>query len=290
MEQSIDSWVDDSPPGENEFRRAVRVILKAISLDEELSETMVMKGGILLGIKYNSSRYTTDIDFSTSEHMGDLDIEKFKKDLNDRLLEAQALLVEDIRCVVQSINKQPKKNPDATFPSLKIGIGYANRKSAAQMRRLENEQSPTKVSIDYSFNEVTGETEELEVDHEDGESIRAYSLVSLISEKIRSILQQTVRNRSRRQDIYDLYLLIKNYAENSHAERVIVLETLLQKSEGKGVDHLLHKYGLDCQEVIERSSRDYQLLENEIKGDLPEFSDAYSLVREYYKSLPWEMT
>jgi len=289
MEQSIDSWVNNSPAGEKEFRRAVRVILKAISLDEELSETMVMKGGILLGIKYNSSRYTTDIDFSTSEHMGNLNIEEFKKELNDRLLEAQALLIEDLKCVVQSIKKQPKKNPEATFPSLKISIGYANKNSIQQMRRLENSQSPAKVSIDYSFNEVTGETERLEVDHEDEEYIRAYSLVSLIAEKIRSVLQQTVRNRSRRQDIYDLYLLIEYYSENSRSEKVVVLETLLKKSEGKGIDHLLHKNGLDCQEIIERSSRDYSLLENEIKGDLPEFSDAYSLVIGYYKSLPWEI-
>ena len=157
------------------------------------------------------------------------------------------------------------------------------------MRRLENLQSPQTVSIDYSFNEVTGETEDLEVDKEDGEKIKAYALISLIAEKIRSILQQAERNRNRRQDIYDLHHLISNYADHTDEEKTLVLETLIQKSSGKGVDHLLHKDGLDDQEVMSRSEKDYPLLANEISGELPDFSSTYSLVRDYYRSLPWEI-
>ncbi|SFU03622.1 nucleotidyl transferase AbiEii/AbiGii toxin family protein [Halomonas saccharevitans] len=289
MGQSIDEWVDDPSSGENEFRRAVRIILKAISLDEELSENMVMKGGILLGIKYKSGRYTTDIDFSTSEKLGSLNIEEFEENLNERLLEAQVSLVEEIRCIVQSIKIQPKKRPDATFPSLKISIGYAKKTDASKIRRLESLQSPQKVSIDYSFNEVTGETEDLEVDKEDGEKIKAYALISLIAEKIRSILQQAARNRNRRQDIYDLHHLLRSYADHSHEEKILVLETLIQKSSGKEIDHLLNQNGLDDQDVMDRSARDYPLLADEIEGDLPGFSIAYEFVRDYYKSLPWEM-
>ncbi|SFU98475.1 nucleotidyl transferase AbiEii/AbiGii toxin family protein [Halomonas korlensis] len=289
MEQSIDEWVDEPSSGEKEFRRAVRIILKAISLDEELSENMVMKGGILLGIKYKSGRYTTDIDFSTSEKLGSLDIKGFEENLNDRLLEAQASLVEDIRCIVQSIKVQPNKRPDATFPSLKISVGYAKKTDASKLRRLESRQSPQKVSIDYSFNEVTGETENLEVDKEDGEKIKAYALVSLIAEKFRAILQQAARNRNRRQDIYDLHHLLRNHADHTYEEKLLVLETLIQKSAEKGIDQFLHQDGLDDKEVMERSAKDYPLLVNEITGELPDFSSAYELVRNYYKSMPWEM-
>ena len=41
MEQSIDEWVNEPSSGEREFRRAVRIILKAISLDEELYKAVL---------------------------------------------------------------------------------------------------------------------------------------------------------------------------------------------------------------------------------------------------------
>ncbi|MEJ2622018.1 MAG: nucleotidyl transferase AbiEii/AbiGii toxin family protein, partial [Candidatus Thiodiazotropha sp.] len=36
----------------------------------------------------------------------------------------------------------------------------------------------------------------------------AYSLTDLIAEKLRSVLQQIKRERQRRQDIFDLFLLL----------------------------------------------------------------------------------
>jgi predicted nucleotidyltransferase component of viral defense system len=74
----IHTWVDaEAEPGRREFRQAVHLILRAIAQSEELAPIMVMKGGILLAIRYNSSRFTRDVDFSTRQKLQDVDVAKF---------------------------------------------------------------------------------------------------------------------------------------------------------------------------------------------------------------------
>lgn len=45
MEMQIEQWVKDSPLDQKAVRQATHLILKAISGSDELSATMVMKGG-----------------------------------------------------------------------------------------------------------------------------------------------------------------------------------------------------------------------------------------------------
>lgn len=285
MEQWIVDWVNRSPADQVDFRKAVHIILMAVSLDGDLSKSMVMKGGILLGIRYGSSRYTTDIDFSTSEKMVELDEDEMRDKINMRLFEAEAELLYGIKCSVQKLKKIPKR-ADATFPSLDITIGYARKNNDSMMSRLERGQSSQVVQIDYSFNEFTGTTQEIEIDGD--ECIQAYDLVSLLAEKFRSILQQVVRNRSRRQDVYDIYYLIDRFAEGSDEEKAMVLEMLLEKSIGKDIDEFLNVNGMDDERVISRSSENFNDMEDEIEGELPGFEDSYAVVRSYYKTMPWE--
>lgn len=72
------------------------------------------------------------------------------------------------------------------------------------------------------------ETEELELP--DGEIIFTYSYVDLLSEKYRAILQQEQRKRSRAQDVYDIYYILKNFEIPDEALKRDILETLIKKS------------------------------------------------------------
>ncbi len=68
----IEQWIGNaSNIQEKQFRMAVVIILHAITLDSILRLNMVIKGGILLAIKYNSDRFTRDIDFSTHVEYGE---------------------------------------------------------------------------------------------------------------------------------------------------------------------------------------------------------------------------
>ena len=206
MEYSIEDWIAAAPRDRVTFRQAVHIVLQAIASNEYLKPRMIMKGGMLLGLRYQSSRFTEDIDFSTSMRYADIDEAQFRQELKEALLIASDELPYQVICGVQKLAIQPKDVENATFPSFKLTIGYARRTHEAEMSRFRNRQSPNTVKIDYSFNENS-----YAVDHitlADEEEILAYSFTDLVAEKIRSVIQQVERNRARRQDIYDLNLLL----------------------------------------------------------------------------------
>ena len=71
-ECDIAAWVQRAPDAaQRELRQAVHTVLVAIGRSSDLQPHMIMKGGILLAIRYESSRYTRDIDFSTAQRFAD---------------------------------------------------------------------------------------------------------------------------------------------------------------------------------------------------------------------------
>ncbi len=287
MEKKIHHWVKNAPSNEELFRKVVHIVIYAISLNAGFSESMVLKGGILMGISYQSSRYTTDIDFSNRNIIRKADYDSFEKEFNSLLNESTIELLYNITCKIQSHEFKPK-HENSEFPSLKVKIGYADKNNKQLVKRLlEGTGSSSTLSIDFSFNEEIGSVEELTIEGEN--SISVYTLESMISEKLRSVLQQPIRNRNRRQDIYDLHYLITNNIECKNDQvKYNVLELLFLKSEGKGIDNYLHKDALNDKDIILRSKKEYSTLQDEIYDRLPIFEDIYEHVNEYYRSLPWE--
>jgi len=284
---SIADWVDAADPrngqGQQEFREAVHTILTAIANDSQLRASMVIKGGILLAIRYQSNRFTKDIDFSTDEMLDKVDPDKLVKKLNNSFIQTADELEYELDCRVQSCKVIPANKPDASFPSVKLTIGYAYKGDKKHVRLMAG-QSPSTISIDYSLNELMPNLEILEVGEE--KSLRAYAFTDMIAEKLRSILQQVVRNRTRRQDIFDLVLLFEKYPNLDDDEKQRILNSLIEKSESREITPLIDS--LDDQDIRKRSQEDYHTLADEIEGDLPDFDETYDAVNEFYKSLPWK--
>lgn len=290
----ISAWVNDesvviSPTDNITYKQAVHTILKAIAIDQELSEGMSMKGGTLLGLIFKSPRQTTDIDFSTNEKISDERKDQFLEILKESLDLAEADLPYAVCCRIQSSTVQPK-GPDKTYPTLQIKIGYAKRGSPAY-KRLENNQSPKTIKIDYSFNERLCFIDSFSIDKDKTEIIRFYSVVDLLAEKIRSLLQQVPRSRNRQQDVFDI-----NYILNTINENIIndefkknVLNSLISKSEGRNLDELLNKYGIDNIEIYERAKLNYHFLTDDLPSDveLPDFDESFNKIKSFYHSLPW---
>lgn len=283
MEMQIEQWVNDSPLDQKGIRQATHLILKAISGSDELSARMVMKGGALLGLRYGSSRYTTDIDFSTELRLTEVSLEEFTQSFNDSLDVAEAELAYGMKCKLQSYKIQP--NAQGTFPTVKLKVAYAYKKDQAQMRRLESKGGTNLISIDYSFNEKTYNYEILEID--DGK-LKVYGIFDLLAEKYRSILQQVVRERNREQDIYDVNYLLMTIEVPTAEDRFNILDSLIRKSEEKGVDDFLHAAGMDDVRIKDRSFARYADLEATVKV-LPDFEESYKRVADFYRSLPWEL-
>lgn len=286
MEQyDIGEWVKlEKNPEHKTLRKAIHTVLLAISTGHWLNCNMIIKGGVLLAIRYESVRFTEDIDFSTAIILKDFDQESFLEKLRQGLAGAVEKLDYGLDCRIQSFQLQPSNNPEATFPTFKIKIGYAYKHETNSHKRLLKGQSSKVVKIDYSLNEETQDIELFEI--ADGGTLSAYSSTELIAEKYRAILQQKVRNRVRRQDAYDLYALMEKRPITDSNEKKYILETLLKKSASRNLE--INIDSISDPETIERSKNQYDTLASEIEGELPEFEKVYSIVEEFYKSLPWE--
>ncbi|MBU4337794.1 MAG: nucleotidyl transferase AbiEii/AbiGii toxin family protein [Actinobacteria bacterium] len=284
QQYNIGEWVDlEENPTHKTLREAIHTVLIAISTGKWPNHNMIIKGGVLLAIRYESIRFTEDIDFSTNINLKDFDQDSFLLELEQNLASAVEKLDYGLDCKIQSYQLQPSNNPNATFPTFKIKIGYAYKHDTNAHKRLLKKQSLHIVKLDYSLNEETYDVEPLILT--DGGTIYAYSIYDIIAEKFRAILQQKTRNRVRRQDSYDLYTLINNFPITTDEERKVILDTLLKKSASRNLE--ISIASISDPETIQRSEEQYHVLASEIDGELPEFETVYRFVKNFYESLPW---
>jgi predicted nucleotidyltransferase component of viral defense system len=279
---NIEEWIAASNDSTiKEFRQAIHTVLVAISTSTYLQTKMVMKGGVLLAIRFKGSRLTRDIDFSTSEQYDNNEKEKFVNTLEKKLLLATELLDYGLECRLQSSSINPsRENP--SFPTLTLKIGYAAKGSKTHKKLLEG-KSPTVLRIDYSYNEISSAIDLFE--YQKGRRIKAYGISDLVAEKFRAIIQQKSRNRIRRQDAFDIYWLIKNGYLKEPELKKLIHKSLIIKAESRGLQ--VDKDSLNDEEIIRRSKVEYKNLAQEIEGELPPFDAVYHIVNEYYVSLPW---
>lgn len=278
----IATWASEAPDVEQrEFRQAVHTILAAIANDSCLKSTMVIKGGILLGVRYHSPRFTKDIDFSTTGNLATMSAEDVRSAFESSLIQIIEELDYDLDCKVQSCKVNPQNRPDASFPSIELKIGHAY-KGSPKHKRLQKLQSPSVISIDFSLNEKILGVESLKLGSSG--TIHAYTFSDLVAEKFRSLLQQESRDRYRRQDVFDLSKLSE--LDVSEDERRSILRSLIEKSRARGIEP--QPDSLDNSELRRRAKADYHTLDDEIDGPLPEFEATYEIVRSFYQSLPWQ--
>lgn len=278
--ENIKDWINraDNPRHKKE-RQVIHIILKAISKINDGFQ-IALKGGVLIALRYGSTRHTRDIDFSTKSG--------YSKEVEDRFLKTlESKLLEDdhdypIRCKVQSHEIQPPKPPQ-TFPTLKIKIGYADLGNRNGLKRLELKRATDTLSIDYSFNEIPIRTERIEVIG--GQFVEIYDFAEIVAEKLRALIQQKDRNRTREQDIYDLNFLLNKFPVNDEAEKEDILSRLITKSRSRNL--AISQKSLNDPEIKKRAERDYKQLKDTIEGELPSFDESFDLIKRFYIALPW---
>ena len=280
---NITEWVESAPDkGQRKFREAVHTILTAIANTPHLSADMIMKGGILLAVRYNSARYTTDIDFSTSKTLNEFDSDELQNELEKSLINCSEKLEYELDCRVQRFEVKPRHLEKPTFPSFNIRIGYAYRGSN-EHKLLINKKSSTVIDIDYSLNEPMLNIDTISIGVNN--NLRVYALVDVIAEKIRAILQQVYRHRQRGQDIYDLFILIEKFPNLIADEGKKILSSLRIKSDARSLP--IEKNSLRDDKIREFARVRYEQLTDEIEGELPDFNEAYKTVLKFYECLPW---
>ncbi len=280
---NVAEWVASAPLQQQAFREAVHIVLSAIGSSAPLRTQMVMKGGMLMAIRYNSTRFTRDADFSTTALYQQGNEKELTEELEAQIQYFNQLLSYNTHCTIQSSKINPPGN-NRTHPTLNLRIGYAAPSNPSAMRRLIAKQSPQIVEIDFSYNEAVLDIEMLRLS--DLDELHVYSLINLMAEKYRSLLQQPIRKRNRYQDVYDLFFLIEKALLAGHREHIDLLECIQTTCTTKGIEATPNS--LRDPAVQNMAANGYRTLANDIQDNLPEFELAYSKVREFYEKLPWQ--
>ena len=282
---NIDRWVA-SADNENEktFREAVHTILYAIASSTNLQPRMIMKGGILMAIRYETGRFTTDIDFSTTTHYRDFaaDQAAFLHTFNEAIQAAVQLLPYQLDCRLQGTPKvQPRA--EGNFQTLRMKVGYA-RFGTKDHTRLNAGAASKTVQIDYSFNELVHDIDLLGVDEAET-VLKAYGELTQVAEKLRAILQQVGRERARGQDIYDLHHWLIHHPIVDAERKTALLAVLKEKAASREVEAT--QSSMEDPEIQTRARPVYEALADTISGELPPFDEAFGAVKAFYESLPW---
>ena len=278
----LSEWVRRSEnTADTAFRQAVHTLITAISRSDFLYAKMIFHGGLLLAILFEGIRHTKDIDFVTSDHRSEMDINDFISRLNEEIVVACESLTYGLDCKIQSYRVKPP-GENRNFQTIKIKMGYAHKGTSAH-RKLIKLQCPTVFEIDYSFNEINQRIDTIKL--VDGGKIQVYSLPDIVGEKFRAMIQQKIRDRQRRQDAFDIYWLLKSGYLHDESLKILIHRSLLMKAKSRNLQ--VNKDSLSDDEIMKRSKAEYKTLADEIDGTLPLFEEVYAAVRNYYESLPW---
>jgi hypothetical protein len=289
--KNIEEWIDRAEnDDEKKFRQAIHLILLAVSRDKVLSQNLVIKGGIVLSLAYGSERYTTDLDLSSLDNMEVLSKEELESKLSKQIKAVVALSDYNLKLLVHSIKYMPKDPSKVKFPAYKARIGYADSTNQKAVKRLDNKQSTHIVELDISFNESVSVSDTENFKLTNRLNVLCYSLEQLVAEKYRSLLQQVVRTRSRRQDIFDIHYLLNQEASllYSNETKKTVLDKLIKCSERKGIEEYLNQFGMRDEEIKRLSIEDFHTLSLEMDIDTEVSPEGmYTVVQDYFESLPW---
>jgi len=282
---NIGEWIEKARLDPQAYleRQVTEIFLTALAMTKPFSHEIFLKGGILMGVVYKSPRQTGDVDFTAISEPNMEMAEALKAALNDAFPRAAAKLgYPDLMCNVQSSRYEPsaKMFAKATGPLLALRVGYAKR-GAPQERLFRAGTASDVLDVDIAFREPVNAIQIVQLG--EGVTIRAYSLLDLIAEKLRALLQQPKRNRNRRQDVYDIASLLERFSLDE-SEKTNLLAFLHEKCRARDINP--DRDALGQLAVRDRAKKDWNTLGLELE-ELPDFDHCFDIVNEFYRSLPW---
>lgn len=285
VDVDVRAWVEAARANSSQYRdrQVTEIVLAAIGLLPDLNKSLILKGGAVMALAFKSNRVTADVDFSSMVEPAGF-AEQIADDLNSILPKTAIRLgYPDLLCRVQTVKKMPKplNFEDFDFPALLIRIGSAKR-GTGEEQRLEAGRAIRVLDIEISFRDQVFSFQELYLAGP-GVAVRAFTLHEIIAEKLRALLQQPLRNRNRRQDVYDIAYLIEA-KELTSEDRHRILDTLIMKCRTRGIEPT--PKSMDDPEVKRRAVVDWNTLALEL-DDLPPFEERFAMMHELYLSLPW---
>lgn len=285
VDVDVRAWVDAarSDPTQHRDRQVAEIALTAIGLAPSLKTTLILKGGAAMALAFKSNRQTGDIDFTSTIAPHGF-AETIAAELDPVFPRAAIQLgYLDLICRVQTVKKLPRplNFEEHDFPAVLVRIGSAKRGTKEEQKLAEG-IAPRVLDLEISFRDQVYAYQELKLIGA-GVAVRAFTMHEIIAEKMRALLQQPIRKRNRRQDVYDIAYLIDEH-DFSGADKAAILTTLIEKCRSRDIQ--AKPDSMDEPEIKRRAQADWNTLALEI-GDLPPFEERFALMRDLYMSLPW---
>lgn len=261
------------------LRFAQYVVLSAIARDARLRRALVFKGGNALDFCWMPNRSTVDLDFSLDmeAHDGVNIPETLSDALVSALIEAERRHL--VRMRLHSVRAMPP-GAGKTFVTMQARIGYALAEQRALVARMERgDHSAQVVPVEVSLNEPLVENALHQLGPEIP-SLRVATLNDIAAEKLRALLQQRLRNRTRRQDVLDLAVMLDNA---DSLDRTIVARALMLKARARNVP--VSRAAFHHPEIASRAEQGYDLLAPRARTIFIPFDEAFAAVLAFVDML-----
>lgn len=141
-------------------------------------------------------------------------------------------------------------------------------RSLGPVLRVRGEPSKSVVQLDISLNEPICDAQPIDI--QAANPLRVSTVEDIVAEKLRSLLQQPIRNRNRRQDVLDIAVLLRNHV---HLDRVRVAQYLCRKAEARRVP--VSRAAFRNPEVERRARLDYDALKATTRQTFIPFDEAF---------------
>lgn len=261
--------------------QAIMAVLDAFASDPSLGENYVLKGGNALKFGFHGIRASVDLDFSSVKSHPNLpasESEILLRTFCDRLDVALSQIAAQYgfpNIIVQKRKVLPPKKDPRLFPSFEINIGYTQR---------TNKPPPYSniVKLDITLNDLVCESEYVEVG---SLTLHLSSLDDIIAEKLRSLLQQVPRNRTRPSDVFDIWFYTTK--ARKALDSSLIARYLQEKSVDKEGLGEIRKQMFYAPEIRQRAQVDYDQIETRLppNSGFPDFSSAFSQVLAFVEEL-----
>lgn len=226
----LESWrLARNITSEEARKRFVQFIVLDMIARAPWVEEVAFKGGNALRYAFGNPRSTIDLDFTAMSGFPD-DETVIRTRLDSALIHSMSL--HSVKARSQSIHRNPK-DARATHPTYDITIAYQfpGDRRFADFERASN--IPTVVRVEISLNDLVCDAVPCGFGEGATHTLRVCSLEDIVAEKLRALLQQPIRNRSRPQDVYDIARTCR--VEGAALDRAKVSQYLLRKSAIRGV-------------------------------------------------------
>lgn len=279
---NLDSWATTNGIARDEARRryAQYIVLTAIANSPVLRLSLVFKGGNALDFVLLPNRSTIDLDFSldAGSNHGAVSDDMLGNQLENgcRRTSGQS----GTMLAVHSVRRNPP-NIDRDFVTFEARIGYAlPDQGALRIRMANGRPSPQVIPVEISINEPICDSTEFSPGP-DIAPLRISTLEDIVSEKLRALLQQSIRDRQRPQDLLDIAVILQ---ANTGLDLERVAAFLLIKAAARAVP--VSRRSFHHPELRRRARIGYNDLEVTTRTLFLPFDQALATVLGFVDALP----